>query len=70
MLLLSGMTASTLRRLYPVRLGMAQLVYMLAASTVAVIMGNFLLLGFVVVLCTMVIVHAILVRFCAEVDLV
>lgn len=70
MLLLSGMTASTLRRLYPVRLGMAQLVCMLAASTVAVIMGNFLLLGFVVALCTMVIVHAILVRFCAEVDLV
>lgn len=57
MLLISGMTASVLRKLYPVRLGMAQLVCMLAASTVAVIMGTFSPLGTVTGLCAMIVLH-------------
>ncbi len=57
MLLISGMTASTLRMLYPVRLAMVQIECLLTASAVAAIMGTFSLLGAVTGLCAMIVMH-------------
>ena len=66
MLLLSGMTASTLRMLYHIRLAMAQIMCLLTASTVAAVMGTFCPLGAFVGFCFVAIIHMILLRFDAE----
>ena len=67
MLLLSGMTASTLRVLYHMRLAIGQIACLLIASAVAAIMGTFSSWGAVTGLCAMIVLHiAVVGAYAAE----